>query len=109
MSELDNFSDEKLQEELNNRAEARKKKALEEGRARADALRTALTRMPELIDFFAPTHSRTSCNDSSLVNGYAPEGTTALRCTRCYLLDIRNYGVGSDAIDIFLEIRAIKA
>lgn len=88
MSNLSNYSDEKLREELAKREAARKLKVLEEGQTRMTFLKRALETNPPLVNVLAPTHSRSSCNDDNTENGYAPEGTDAMRCVRCYLLDL---------------------
>ncbi len=48
----------------------------------------------ELINIICPKHSRNSCNDDNLSNGWtlgrATEGYNAYRCTRCALLQIAN-------------------
>ena len=55
----------------------------------------------ELIDFICPEHSRTSCSDDNISNGFYTEGdedwetlTVSTkyypRCTRCAMLEIEN-------------------
>lgn len=48
----------------------------------------------ELINIICPEHSRTSCSDNNLSNGWALElielGYNPYRCTRCALLQIAN-------------------
>lgn len=51
----------------------------------------------EFIDFICPEHSRTSCSDDNIVNGfYIEEDEETIseryyhRCARCALLEIEN-------------------
>lgn len=66
----------------------------------------------EIIDFIAPAHGRTSCNDNDIANAYGGwTGEYSMvtgrkdvihpRCTRCYLM--KNVGVDSDDLEFSIN------
>lgn len=74
---------EKLQKELSKREDEKKKIAEAKRQARLTRQREFFVEHPEVVDFIAPNHSRSSCSDTNVSNG----SPNHIRCVRCALLD----------------------
>jgi hypothetical protein len=54
----------------------------------------------------APEHETTNCSDRQPVSGYLDHGVP--RCTRCYLLEIRQAGKWPANADLTIHIKEVK-
>ena len=100
MTDLSKIDDKDLQAELERRAFIRRQEKVE---ARVERNKLFLEHKDVILKFLA--HSRTSCNDENLSNGYENSQGT-YRCNRCAFLLFRNVDV--DEIDIDLHITMKK-
>jgi len=59
----------------------------------------------ELLDFIYPNHSRISCNDNNITNGfYSNDVDGSGRCTRCMFLEIlKGRQIPKEVLDAFKE------
>ena len=85
---LKDASDEELKSELKNREDERAKIEMDAHITRMNAI-IALGKAG--VDAYCPNHSRTSCDDNRLDNGWRSgvyHARTGPRCTRCALLEL---------------------
>lgn len=98
---LENFTEEELRRELSRREEERAA-ALEVAKDEYASRMINLTK--EMVDIIVPEHTRTSCSDTHVDNGWYCSGGTIPRCTRCALLDaVGGYWDRDFVLEVFIR------
>lgn len=93
MDDLTKIPKKQLEQELARREAAEERLAEERKRARAEFLFSKLEPLLEI----ASEHSRTSCNDSKIVN-------VERGCLRCFLLDAKSCGWWDSEYELVMYI-----
>lgn len=63
----------------------------------------------EIVDWLAPEHGRTSCDDSNIMNGWGTAAYDGCRCNRCALLQAMRTGEWPEHIKPVLLMENAKA
>jgi hypothetical protein len=86
MDRLHLYTDAELRYVLQEREAKRKLEIRNKAEAYAERITRELLHQPTSLAILAPEHGRTSCSDSSVVNGFSDDRIP--RCTRCALLQV---------------------